>query len=210
MPLITFDEAREVFRWKGAFDEKKATYTHSVGAGHIMLCLEAGRDTLTVTYFSHHLQEEDALSRLPYCVDINGRTVYRDLLDRESELPARRVLEAYFDRGLKSGIERLSLPQMEVLEGLLSGYQTYRRFVEFLNREYPDFVRQIKEYRGKPLLELLEPFRGGRKSREELLIEMRKAVSEEDYELAAVIRDRLRRLDSQDAQGQRSSGAPSF
>ncbi len=195
-PLITFDEAREVFRWEGTFEDKKATYTHSGALGHASLRIEAAADTLTVACFPRDFQEDDASAWLPYRVEVNARTVYRsDLLEGEAEPLVRRVLEGYFERGLKTGIDALALPQMEALETLLFGYRTYRRFIEFLGREQPDFLRQLQEYRGKPLLELLEPFRGGKKSREELLIEMRRAVSEEDYERAAIIRDRLRALE---------------
>jgi hypothetical protein len=197
--VIPFDEKQEIFRWEGAFDDKKAIYTHSVGAGYTALRLEAGSDTLTVVCFARDLKARDVFGLLPYRVEINARNFYRDDLQYEEVEPLiREMLESYFDRGVKTGIDRLSLSQMETVEALLFGYRTYRRFQEFLDRESPDFVRQIQEYRGRPLLELLEAFTGGEKSREELLIELRRAVSEEEYERAAMIRDRLKALEMRD------------
>jgi hypothetical protein len=194
--MFAFDAKHEIFRWEGAYEDKKAIYTHSVGDGYTVLRFEAGSDTLTVACFSRDLKARDVFALLPYRVEINARGFYRDnLLYGEAEPLIREMFESYFDRGVKTGIERLSLSQMETVEALLFGYRTYRRFQEFLDRESPDFVRQIQEYRGRPLLELLEAFTGGEKSREELLIELRRAVSEEDYEQAAMIRDRLKALE---------------
>ena len=93
----------------------------------------------------------------------------------------------------------------ETLEALLFGYRIFRRFLDFLEREHPEILRRIREYHGMPLIERLQAFVVGSASREELLMELRRAVAEEDYERAAFIWDQLRALERRHREAQAPS-----
>ena len=84
---------------------------------------------------------------------------------------------------------------------LLFGFLTYRRFQSFLSEHFPSFAQRASSHAGRPVQEILDGFRSGDRSPEELDWDLRKAIRDEDFEKAALLRDRIRRL--------KAAGSPS-
>lgn len=152
---------------------------------------------MLIGYFAKGSPREDVVSLLPYKIEVNARVVYSsDLIkDPVEALLIRELLEGYFTRGIKLNDKQLGVKTCEAIEALLFGYHTFRRFQDFLKKEYGEFLNQVHRYQGKSLLELITPFKREGKSREELELELRKAVFEENYERAALIKRELQALE---------------
>lgn len=200
--VFSVDERAGVFRWEGQFEGKQATYSYDAETGYSRLQMATGSDVLIIAQFDRERSSSDVPSPLPYKVEINGRTIYwNDLLAQAEGWHIRRIVEAYFVRGVQPLADQLPAEHREALETLLFGHHTFRRFLEYLTKDFPDFITQIRKYRGKPLSEMLAVFKAEAKSKEELLIEMKGAVAAEDFPRAAAIRDQLKALEAPERPG---------
>lgn len=195
--VISIDERTGAFRWEGQFEGKKATYLYEADSGYSRLQIATEGDVLTIAHFFKGGRPAEVPALLPYKVEINARTIYRDDLWAQGEGGRiRGMVEAYFAHGVTPDLDQLTASQAEALETLLFGHHTFRRFLEYLSREFPGFIAQMREHRSRPLSEMLAPFRGEAKSTEELVLELKAAVAAEDYHRAAAIRDQLKALEA--------------
>jgi hypothetical protein len=195
--VISIDERAGAFRWEGQFEGKKTTYFYEAESGYSRLQMATGGDVLIIAHFLKAGRPDEVPSLLPYKVEINARAIYRDDLWAHAEGGRiRAMVEAYFAHGVTPDLDQLTASQAQAIETLLFGHHTFRRFLEYLGREFPGFISQMREYRSKPVSELLAAFKGETKSREELLLEMKGAIAAEDYQRAAAIRDQLKALEA--------------
>lgn len=90
-----------------------------------------------------------------------------------------------------------------ILEIRYSKKETYEKYSEYLpdtvrlnGKHFPDFVNECRKYNSEPTAKIMDIFKGSNLSAEELEIELKNAIRNEDYEKAALLRDKIRSLKS--------------
>jgi len=71
---------------------------------------------------------------------------------------------------------------------------TYKRFIDFVKKHFPEFLKTIRNYGGKPVTEIMDVFKSSNLSIEELEIELKNAISKEDFERTTFLRDKIKSL----------------
>ncbi|MBI5185855.1 MAG: UvrB/UvrC motif-containing protein [Nitrospinae bacterium] len=194
--MVAFDGKNEAFYWNGNFEESKAMYSINAETGYACLKLEKEGAALNIYQYERDIFESRITSMVPYKLELNGRTVYNTSLLKESgeKKLIYEILKDYFKRGVKRNAEFLSPESQESINALIFGYHTFQRFKAYIKESYPDFCQEIENYKRRSLKDSLSLFQPGEKTEDELEIEIKKAVFEEDYERAARIRDQLKKL----------------
>lgn len=203
--LVFFDERNQVFHWNGKFEGHSAGYSVNAETGYASLKLEKGNLVLSIYQYIRNVSESRITSLIPHKMEINGRVIYNTglLKDSGEKKLVYEILKDYFKNGVKRDAEFLGQETRDTLEALIFGYHTLKRFRSFFPKAYPDFSREIDGYQRKPVTEQLLAFQPQAKSQDELEIEIKKAIFEEDYMKAAQIRDQIRKLN--EARGSRAT-----
>ncbi len=68
--------------------------------------------------------------------------------------------------------------------------------MDFLKKHFPDFINECRKYSGEPTAKIMDIFKSPNLSVNELEVEIKKAVRDEDYEKAALLRDKIKSLKS--------------
>lgn len=194
--LVFFDEKNQVFHWSGNFEGHATGYSINAETGYASLKLEKENQVLAIYQYIRNISESRITSLIPHKMEINGRTIYNTALLKDSgeKKLVYEILKDYFKNGVKRDAEFLGQETRDSLEALIFGYHTFKRFRAFLQKAYPDFSKEMDGYKRKPLMERLLSFRPQEKTQDELEIEIKKAIFEEDYLKAAQIRDQIRKL----------------
>lgn len=194
--MVSFDEKNDTFYWNGRFDGSQAFYSFNAETGYASIKLVKDDHTLSIYRYMRSISESRITSMIPYKMEINGRTIYNTSLLKESgeKKLIYEILKGYFKNGVKRDAEFLSEETQESIDALIFGYHTTKRFLAYLKKTYPDFYSEIESYERRSIKKSISVFQPVEKSEDELEIEAKKAIFEEDYERAARIRDQIRKM----------------
>lgn len=193
---VTFDGRHEVFTWEGDFEEFKVEFESWLTYDNVQFV--KGDYLLEIRYDKGKDKEEatDYLSHLPYLVKLDTKYFDRSFLKnyRDEYDSIIGEIKYFFEKGRPINFDIFSPKAKEILEILIFGYFTYKRFIDCVEKHFPDFFKKIRSYGGKPITEIMDVFKSSNISREELEIEIKKAINREEFEKAAFLRDKLKSL----------------
>ncbi len=192
---IDFNSHYEVFEWDGEFEDFHVLLKSWISYDYVEFSKEDS--ILGIKYYKDE-EIDSVLAYLPYEVSLNTRHFYRSTLknDREEFQLLEGQLKDYFQEGRPVDLNLFSPQTQETLDILIFAYFTHKRFISFLEKHYPDFVEEIRQYRGKPVSQILEVFKSTDRSIEELEMELKKSIHHEDFEKATLLRDQIKSLKS--------------
>ncbi len=190
-----FDGKFEVFVWEGGFEGFEVIFKSWMSYNYIDFCKDDY--TLGIKYTKYEEKDiKNHLLYLPTEVKLNSHYYHRCNLeiDQEEYKALIDILKGFFEDGKSIDYSIFSSKTKEVLEVMVFGYFTYKRFLSFVENHFPDFYDKMSHYGGKPVSEILEVFKSTNLSKKELELELKKAVLEEDFEKASFLRDKIKSL----------------
>ncbi len=192
---IDFNSHYEVFEWDGGFEDFHVLLKSWISYDYVEFSKEDS--ILGIKYYKDE-GIDSVLVYLPYEVSLNTRHFYRSTLknDREEFQLLEGQLTGYFQEGRPIDLNLFSPRTQETLDILIFAYFTHKRFISFLEKHYPDFIEEIRQYRGKPVSQILDVFKSTDRSIEELEMELKRSIHNEDFEKATLLRDQIKSLKS--------------
>jgi len=193
---IEFDSKFEVFTFQGRFEDFEAKFRAWITRNTLELL--KGDYFLQLEFKKNEKEVADYFAYLPYCVNLNSQIFLRDWLtcNVKSYQTVQEQLKIFFENGRSLDFEKFDAKTKQHLEVLIFGYFTFKRFTDFLKRNFENFYYEIQNYGGKPASEIMDVFKSANMSLEELKLELTKAVSREDFERATFLRDKIRQMQS--------------
>lgn len=195
---VRFDSEYEFFTWKGDFEEFKFQLKSWIDNDYVEFLKE--NYTLGIKQYKEEkvLVQKYYLYRLPYQVILNTKYINRSDLKwafEEYDL-IEHELKLFFEEGKAIEYDLFTPKTKQTFEIMIFGYFTYKRFIDYLEKHFPEYLKKVREFGGKPVSEILDVFKSANLSIEELEIELKKAISNEQYERASFLRDKIKSLKS--------------
>ncbi|MCR4292347.1 MAG: UvrB/UvrC motif-containing protein [Candidatus Kuenenia sp.] len=189
----SFNKQYEIFKWEGNFEQYEVEFSSWLTYDNLTFSKEDY--ILEIRYIKRDTYEK-YLEYLPDTVRLNGKHFFQSGIrcDNKYDL-IENELKNFFEQG--KSINHDLFDTKEILDVLIFGYFTYKRFIEFLKKHFPDFINECRKYSSEPTAKIMDIFKSPNLSAEELEIELKKAVRNEDYEKAALLRDKIKSLKSQ-------------
>ena len=188
-------ESGEFFEWAGKFEQFQARWKSKSSRDEVELT--KGNYVLWISYSQKGKNPaEGYIPYLPDEVSLNSKHFGRYALAYENKerILIEEQLKNFYEHGRPINFKSFSPKTNETLEILIFGYFTYKRFIHFLETHFPEFLGEIRNYTGKPVMEILDVFKSTNLSLEELELELKNAVSREDFERASFLRDKIHKL----------------
>ncbi len=188
----SFDKQFEVFKWEGNFEQYEVDFRSWLTYDNLIF--SKGEYILEIRYNKRDTYEK-CLEYLPDNVRLNGKFFFQSSIRCDNKYDSIEAgLKDFFEQGKSINTELFDTK--ETLDVLIFGYFTYKRFIEFLKKHFPDFINECRKYSSEPTAKIMDIFKSSNLSVEELEIELKNAISNEDYEKAALLRDKIKSLES--------------
>lgn len=188
----SFNKQFEVFKWEGNFEQYKVEFYSWLTYDNLIFSKDDY--ILDIRYNKKDLYEK-YLEYLPDTVSLNGKHFFQSGIRRDNKYDLiEEELKDFFEQGKSINLDLFETK--ETLDVLIFAYFSYKRFIEFLKKHFPDFINECRKYSGEPTAKIMDIFKSSNLSVEELEIELKNAVRNENYEKAALLRDKIKSLKS--------------
>lgn len=188
----SFSKQFEMFKWEGDFEQYEVEFCSWLTYDNIIFSKD---DYILEIRYNKRDTYEKYLEYLPDTVRLNGKYFFQSSIKRDNKYDLiEDELKDFFEQGKSINPELFDTK--ETLDVLIFGYFSYKRFIEFLKKHFPYFINECRKYSGEPTAKIMDIFKSSNLSVEELEIELKQAVRNEDYEKAALLRDKIKLLKS--------------
>lgn len=188
----SFSKQFEVFKWEGNFEQYEVEFSSWLTYDNLIFSKD--EYILEIRYNKRDTYEK-YLEYLPDTVRLNGKHFHQTSIRYDNKYGLiEDELKDFFEQG--KPINPDLFDTKETLDVLIFGYFSYKRFIEFLKKHFPNFINECRKYSSEPTAKIMDIFKSSNLSVEELEIELKKAVRNEDYEKAALLRDKIKSLKS--------------